>query len=67
MVSGDKKGAQETQQNFLKQCPIVSQVTSAVQVIQHDQKSALNTQKEFLNAMSSVIDGLPLIGHTKGG
>lgn len=63
---GDSEGARQTQQKFLKQCPIVSQGTSAVQSILGDNEAALETQKECGGAMLALADGLPVIGHVKG-
>eukprot|EP00438_Fugacium_kawagutii_P034408 Skav207743 [mRNA] locus=scaffold362:449188:450115:- [translate_table: standard] len=64
---GDAEGAERTQQNFIRQCPVVSQVTSAVQAGCGDNKAALETQKQFGGAMSGLADGIPLVGHIKGG
>ena len=49
-VAGDKKGAIQTQKVFLNECPVVSQVKSAVQWKQGDQLGAMITQAKFFNA-----------------
>eukprot|EP00439_Symbiodinium_sp_Y106_P055428 s4204_g7.t1 len=67
LIAGDVKGAERTQQNFIRQCPGLSQVTSAVQAIAGDTKGAAETQKQFGGAMSSLADGIPIVGHIKGG
>ncbi|CAE7248371.1 unnamed protein product [Symbiodinium sp. CCMP2456] len=67
LIAGDVKGAERTQQNFIRQCPGVSQVTSAVQAIAGDTKGAAETQKQFGGAMSGLVDGIPVVGHIKGG
>eukprot|EP00640_Fibrocapsa_japonica_P007175 CAMPEP_0113945448 /NCGR_PEP_ID=MMETSP1339-20121228/45976_1 /TAXON_ID=94617 /ORGANISM="Fibrocapsa japonica" /LENGTH=192 /DNA_ID=CAMNT_0000951033 /DNA_START=36 /DNA_END=614 /DNA_ORIENTATION=- /assembly_acc=CAM_ASM_000762 len=68
VCSGDAKGARKTQENFLKQCPVVSQGTSAVQAIcYNDHEAARETQLEFLGAMNDLADGTPVVGHIKGG
>lgn len=67
VVCGDLEGARQTQENFLKQCPVVSQGTSLVQAtILDDEEGALKTQKAFLKTMSGVADGIPAVGHVKG-
>ena len=52
--------------NFIKQCPVVSQVTSLVQAVNGDEKGAQETQKAFLKTMGGVVDGVPVVGHVKG-
>ncbi len=32
-----------------------------------DKNGALETQKEFLQTVSGVVDGIPVVGHLKGG
>ncbi len=66
MVTGDTKGAARTQSNFVKSCPVVSQVTWAVHKLEGDDKAAEATNEAFLNTMSGVADGLPVVGHVKG-
>ncbi|CAF0951837.1 unnamed protein product [Didymodactylos carnosus] len=75
---GDFDGAAQTQENFLRQCPVVSQVTSAVQFAAGYEDEALETQasggylnysgaaKQCLGTMSNFADGIPIVGHLKG-
>ena len=60
------QGASQTQINFLQQCPIVSQVTSTVQVLEGDKLKAKETQIIFLKSMGNLVDGVPVVGHAKG-
>ncbi|ETO35039.1 hypothetical protein RFI_02035 [Reticulomyxa filosa] len=67
VISSDEEGARKTQENFLRQCPVVSQVTSAVQAIGGDEKGALQTQLQFVDGVNNFVDGIPVVGHIKGG
>ena len=64
-ISRDTEGAKGTQKNFVRGCPLVSQVTSAVQWVRGDLTGAKETQKYFIWGISSILDSIPLIGHTK--
>ncbi|CAL4110425.1 unnamed protein product, partial [Meganyctiphanes norvegica] len=65
---GDRLGAHQTQVNFSRQCPVVSQVRSLAEAtLYEDKHAARDTQKEFLQAMSGILNGIPVIGHVKGG
>ena len=66
-IFGDSEGAKCTQENFSKGAPIVSQIRSAVEAGRGDHQAARETQMFFLKNMESQIDGIPLIGHVKGG
>ncbi|XP_039621511.1 uncharacterized protein LOC120536989 [Polypterus senegalus] len=66
VISGDRKGAEATQKNFLKLCPGVSQGTSLVQALSGDNEGAKETQKQFLKGMNGAVDSLPVVGHVKG-
>ena len=66
-ISGNSEGAKRTQENFSRQCPFISQARSAVEAISGDPEAALETQKECLNFASNFVDGVPLVGHFKGG
>jgi len=66
-ISGDAEGARATQANFSRQCPVVSQIRSLVEVSLGDAEAARNTQKEFGGTMSNVVNGIPAVGHVKGG
>ena len=63
----DFEGARRTQENFSRQCPVVSQIRSACEWAQGDSNAARETQKECLGFISDVIDGIPAVGHVKGG
>ena len=66
-VCFDFEGARRTQENFSRQCPVVSQVRSACEWAQGDSQAARETQKECLGFISDVVDGIPAVGHVKGG
>ncbi len=48
-ISGDTKGARQTQEEFSKQTPIVSQIRSAVEAVSGNPEAAKRTQEEFLH------------------
>ena len=62
----DLDGARKTQENFSRQCPVVSQVRSAYEWAAGDSEAAKETQMQCLGFMSDVVDGIPAVGHTKG-
>lgn len=64
---GQKKEAKQTQINFSRQCPVVSQVRSAVEGIKGDKKAARETQKECGRFLLNLVNGVPVVGHIKGG
>ena len=66
LITLDVEGALQTQENFLKECPVVSQATSIVQLVGGDANGALETQKRCLSTVNNVANGLPVIGHAKG-
>lgn len=66
-LSGDKKGARETQLEFIRRCIIVCHVTSLVYAFKGDNETAEKIQIEFLQTLGNLIDGIPFIGHLKGG
>ncbi|CAJ0919238.1 unnamed protein product, partial [Mesorhabditis belari] len=66
LITLDFEGARQTQENFVKECPVVSQVTSVVQLATGDADGALETQKRCLDTVNNVVNGLPVIGHAKG-
>ena len=67
VLCGDTEGARETQKNFCDTCPVLSQGKSAYQWYCGDSEAALATQKKFGKTLSSVVDGVPAVGHVKGG
>ena len=66
-VCFDFEGARRTQENFSRQCPVVSQIRSACEWAQGDSNAARDTQKQCLGFLSDVVDGIPAVGHVKGG
>lgn len=66
-ICGDMEGARETQINFIEQAPVISQVNSAIRAIGGDIKGAERVQKRFVNGVSDFADGIPVVGHIKGG
>ncbi|XP_037052470.1 uncharacterized protein LOC119086000 [Bradysia coprophila] len=67
LVCGDAKGAAATQERFFHECPIVSQATSVGYLIAGNTKDAIKTQKRCGKGLLSVADGIPVVGHFKGG
>lgn len=67
LVCGQKAQAKQTQINFSRQCLVVSQVRSAVEGIKGDKKAARETQKECGRFVVNLVNGVPLLGHIKGG
>ena len=63
----DFEGARRTQENFSRQCPVVSQVRSACELATGDSKAAIETQKQCLGFVNDVVNGIPAVGHVKGG
>jgi hypothetical protein len=49
----------KTQQDFIQQCPVVSQVTSIVQLVSGDKSGALETQKKCLGTINSAANSIP--------
>ena len=66
-IAGDTKGARETQMNFLNTCPVVSQGKSFVHWCDGDNEAARKTQLKFVKGVSDFADGVPVVGHVKGG
>lgn len=52
--------------NFLKGCPVVSQVGAAGAAIAGNTEYARKSQMYFLNNMSAMADSIPVVGHVKG-
>jgi hypothetical protein len=52
--------AKETQINFTKKCPVISQATSLVQALSGNLEAAKDTQVEFLENISDVADHVPV-------
>ena len=66
-IAGDTKGARETQENFLNTCPVVSQGKTIVHLCAGDNEAAKETQLKFVKGVSDFADGVPVVGHVKGG
>ena len=66
-IAGDTKGAKETQEKFLNTCPVVSQGKSFVHLCAGDTEAAKETQRKFVKGASDFADGVPVVGHVKGG
>lgn len=66
---GDSAGAKRTQENFSQQCPVVSQLRSAGEAILYENGSerARKTQMVQLQFLFDISDGIPVVGHIKGG
>ncbi|KAH9522800.1 hypothetical protein DERF_006358 [Dermatophagoides farinae] len=62
VITGDMEGACQTQANFSRECPIVSQNWLVVMG-----EAAIETQRRCLSTMNDFVDGLPIVGHVKGG
>ncbi|GMT25480.1 hypothetical protein PFISCL1PPCAC_16777, partial [Pristionchus fissidentatus] len=68
LATGDKEGARATQEKFFHECPIVAQATSAVEyVIDRDGERAKETNLRSAKVISNFADGIPVVGHVKGG
>ncbi|KAI9324578.1 hypothetical protein DFJ73DRAFT_915618 [Zopfochytrium polystomum] len=66
-ISGDSEGAKETQENFSRQLPVVPQLRSLVECIKGDNDAARSTQESCGEFLLGALDGMPVIGHVKGG
>jgi len=64
---GEAEAAQQTRDNFLKRCPVLSQARSVyTAVVKKDREEAVETQREFLEFASASVDKVPILGHAKG-
>lgn len=61
----DTQSAVESQRNFLRRCPVVSQACSAYELVTRGPDEALEGQREFIRFASSSVDKVPGIGHMK--
>lgn len=60
-IRGDLKGAKETQEQFSKRCPVISQLRSAVEGT-YDVEAANQTQTEFIENMKNVnASAIPVV------
>ncbi len=66
-IAGDTEGAKETQKDFLDTCPVISQGKSLYHWLDNDEQAARETQVKFGKGMSDLADGIPVVGHIKGG
>ncbi|KAH9522798.1 hypothetical protein DERF_006358 [Dermatophagoides farinae] len=67
VITGDVEGARQTQENFSRECPIVSQARSVVELASGNEEAAIETQSRCLTTMNDFVDGVPIVGHVKGG
>lgn len=63
---GDTKGARQTQFNFFKGCPIVSQIGAVGAAVTGNAEYAKESQMYFVNNLSIMVDSIPVVGHAKG-
>ena len=66
VLCNDQEGALNTQENFSRQCPIVSQSRSLVEAIFVSEEAAVQTQLEQFGMLNGLLNGFPLVGHVKG-
>lgn len=64
---GDVQGAVQTQKNYAEQGLGSSQVKSFYHLSNGDPGKAWDIQKKSLSNFEQVVDGLPVVGHIKGG
>ena len=62
-ISGDNKGALQTQEQFIRTGVIASQINSAIAAIHGDPEEAKRIQEEFGQESLTIMEGLPLVGH----
>lgn len=67
LCAGDEAAARRTQVEFTRVCPGASQITSFVYACKNDNEEATKIQKECGRAMEGLADGIPVVGHIKGG
>jgi hypothetical protein len=68
LCTGDYQGAKETQYNFTKRCPVVSQVRSACEMfVNGDRQAATDTQVEFVDYIGETALGCLVITLTVAG
>ena len=66
-ICGQREQAKQTQKNFSRQCPIISQGRSFIEwSIYKDSTAAAETQRECGRFFLNIFSGLPIIGHVKG-
>jgi len=64
-VTGDKEGAVQTQYNFSRQCPVISQVRSLGELAFVSSAAAWQTQVEQGRVLNGLANGIPILGHAK--
>jgi len=67
LVAGDPNGAANTQLNYLNQGVGPAQLRSAYFAVKGDTKKALDIQGKCFSNLEGLIDGIPVVGHIKGG
>jgi len=63
---GDKKGALRTQINFSRECPLVSQIRTSIEMARGDMVAAEKTVAAQVAMLSKLANGIPGVGHAKG-
>ena len=66
LVTGDAEGAARTQENFAKECPVVSQSVALGQCLAGDIDGAKDTFNRGIGTINNVANGIPGVGHVKG-
>mmetsp|Transcript_154943 Transcript_154943/g.281776 ORF Transcript_154943/g.281776 Transcript_154943/m.281776 type:complete len:447 (+) Transcript_154943:93-1433(+) len=66
VIAGDAEGARRTQEQFSRECAVVSQIRSAVEASMGNNEAALHTQLTFAAAANDTVDSIPGVGHLKG-
>lgn len=65
-VGGDWDGATTTQDNFSKQCIVVSQLRSIVELAIGNKEEAKETQVVFVSTADDNLQKTPVVGHARG-
>ena len=69
-AAGDQAGALKTQEDFSKQCVVVSQARTMTEAATGNVKAAQETQAAYLDSsakfLMGVVDNFPVVGHIKG-
>ena len=65
--SAVQAAARETQWKFLDTCPVFSQGKSFYHWCEGDDEAARETQLKFVKGVGDFVNGVPVVGHVKGG
>ncbi len=66
LVTGDVEGARQTQEDFIHECPLLSQGVALGQLMAGDTEGAEETFHRGVDTLNNVANGIPLVGHAKG-